>query len=77
MSIKTRLNKLETTAKTLSEIWLLIITREGDSDEVIERYRAKAVAEWKQANPDKALPREVNWIEVVLVGISPPPRSLH
>ncbi|WP_031429865.1 hypothetical protein [Methylomicrobium agile] len=75
MSIKTRLNKLETTAKTLPDVWLKIITEAGDTADVIERLKGEAVEQWKQANPDKAPPREFNWIQIVIV--DPPPRSLH
>jgi hypothetical protein len=75
MSLKSRLNKLESAAQALPEIWLRIITEQGDADDVIERLKAEAVEEWKQANPDKALPREFSWIRIVLV--SPPPQPLH
>lgn len=75
MSIKTRLNKLESAAQALPEIWLLIITEAGDSDDVIERLKGEAVEQWKQTNPDKAPPREFNWIQIVIV--DPSPRSLH
>jgi hypothetical protein len=72
MSIKARLNKLESTAKAQPEIWLQITIKEGDAGDVIERLKAEAIERWQQANPDKALPREFSWIERVIV--APPPR---
>ncbi|MGJ0485125.1 MAG: hypothetical protein ACR65R_11425 [Methylomicrobium sp.] len=62
MSIKTRLDKLEAAVKSPFGIWLQITTEDGDSAEVIERLKAEAVKEWKQANPEREFPAEFNWI---------------
>jgi hypothetical protein len=67
MSIKSRLNKLESTAKALPEVWLQIVTEVGDTADVIERLKAEAIAQWQRANSDKALPGEFNWLRITIV----------
>jgi hypothetical protein len=75
MSIKTRVNKLESATNTLPDVWLRIITEAGDGPDVIERLKAEAVEQWKQANPGKTPPREFNWLRIAIV--EPPARPLH
>jgi hypothetical protein len=66
---------LESVAKALPEVWLKVITEAGDTADVIDQLKAEAVEEWKRANPDKAPPREFNWLQIVIV--DPPPRPLQ
>lgn len=73
MSIKTRVEKLESSSNVAADFWLRVVVDENDTDDVIERLQAEAVAEWLNENPGKPLPQEVNWIICRI--IDPPMRE--